>query len=222
MPLPAFWNLVAQLGWKRGAPIKPVKRFIMDRLSAEEAADADLTFRELRSTLYAVVEAYEVKTDRSCGLSDDSFADLLSHIIGLGQAEYEAVLVSPSLAVKRARAGDFSESFSYVWPDAEDYEKRGNVAAFKGWAEKNRENYAAMVANPFYAPVKAEGEKVVAAMDAVLAGNAAAFLAQRAEVEAAVTAIGAFVEKIQSELRSFDSNPWAVKNLFSNVAEATS
>lgn len=75
------------------------------------------------------------------GTGDDSFGDLISHIIGCGKDVYEAEMADPNLAVKRvatqyeiwgkkAKAGvkhsdGFTEKFSYCFPEEDDYEAPG-------------------------------------------------------------------------------------------------
>lgn len=220
LPLPKFWSLVATLGWKLGADSKALKRIVMDTLTVEEALAADKIFSGLHLKLSTVLENYEETANVCIGLSDDSFSDMVAHIIGLGEKEYTETLANPQRALTRARKDDFCESFAYVWPDAEDYAKRGNAAAFKTWAERNRANYAAMTLNPMFLPVHAEGALVVAAMDLILSGNVEGFLAQQAAVEAAVQKATGYAKKLVEEIGAFDTNPWAIKNLFSDVAEA--
>jgi len=46
--------------------------------------------------------------------SDDSFGDLVSHIIGMGKNEFDAVMLDPSKARIRALSHDYEEGFCYL------------------------------------------------------------------------------------------------------------
>lgn len=125
-----FWKIVDGLGWgTRTTDYDAIKQLLMQRLSAQQSEEMRTTFARLREQLRGAM------TDRAAGMSidmwnlgDDSFDDLISHIIGLGQREYERVLRDPQRAMPRARLGahgprsGFTESFSYVIPWEEDYE----------------------------------------------------------------------------------------------------
>lgn len=51
--------------------------------------------------------------------SDDGFSDVIYHVIGLGQKEYEKVLKNPVLLETRYRNEDYKESFAYCFLEPE-------------------------------------------------------------------------------------------------------
>lgn len=220
MPLPVFWTVVGALGWTKGANALQVQVQVLKTMTLEQVQSAQVTMVELSNQLDRAIMAYELYHRHTCGLGDDSFSDLIAHIVGLGEAEYNAALEDPSLAVERAQANNFTESFAYVWPNAQDYARRGNLAEFVTWAERNRANYMAALGSAVYAPVHADVKLVIAAMDMVLAKDTAGFLASETEVLAAVTKVTSFADRMMAELAAFNTNTWAVKNLYTDVKQA--
>jgi hypothetical protein len=113
----AFWRITEPYGW--GTKTTNDKRILKDltkKLSPEEAIELRGTYRHLYDKLSNAVEAYEAKHRVYTELGDDSFGDLIAHIIGMGKAEYHAALRSPARAIARARKHDFKESFAYALP----------------------------------------------------------------------------------------------------------
>lgn len=133
MPESEFWKIVADLGWgTRSTDYNAIKKKLLRNLSPNQAAAFRTTYEMLRGRLYKAITKWEEEGDeffstgqarnpRSIGLGDDSFGDLLAHIIGLGKREFEAVLRKPQLAKDRAMRGDYKESFAYVIPYTSDY-----------------------------------------------------------------------------------------------------
>jgi hypothetical protein len=116
MPEPAFWLLVDQLGWGRSSTdISALAQELARKLTPVELEAMSDRLFERRSALARHLEEWEErKGKQQIEAGDDSFSDLVCHIIGLGELEYRRVLAKPQLAAKRARARDYSESFSYV------------------------------------------------------------------------------------------------------------
>jgi hypothetical protein len=101
-------------------------------LSIEECLAARNTAYDLKSRLRTRIEAWENTSDQRISLGDDSFGDLLAHIVGLGRDEFAHVMATPKLAQERAQRGDFAENFMYVFNEAElRYEKTVIVVALQ-------------------------------------------------------------------------------------------
>jgi hypothetical protein len=83
-------------------------------LNAEEQLAFAARRYELKRQLKQQVETYEERSGEQIPAGDDSLNDLLHHIIGLGQREYEAALADPALVAARAKRRDYRESFSYI------------------------------------------------------------------------------------------------------------
>lgn len=129
-----FWSIVHQVDWpnicdsKRPYDIgkERMKKFLP---TVEVMSEFRNSFDAKTNCLYTKLMEWENKgecwhsggNERSFGLGDDSFGDLIAHIVGLGQAEFEAVLAKPELAHSRARKHEFVESFSYCIPYDDDY-----------------------------------------------------------------------------------------------------
>lgn len=135
-----FWEIVSAVGWgTEHTDSDKGKKILRELLPDVETMKA---FREheqrVHNDLYSRIDKWGDENDKSCGLGDDGFGDLISHIIGLGPDEVERVQVDPELALKRAHSHDFSESFSYCVPYEADYlpedvKLRNTIASFKRW-----------------------------------------------------------------------------------------
>jgi hypothetical protein len=121
MPSRKFWATIKSTGWgTRTTDHKAAQQGLLDRLGVEEGIAFSETYREVKRRLK------EQLWDRVTLVSDDSYDDLVSHIIGLGKKEVDAVVKSPMRAQRRAdaRYGDQSgyvESFSYAVPYEKDW-----------------------------------------------------------------------------------------------------
>lgn len=138
-----FWRLTEPYGWgTRTTDYKKIKKDLMRKLTPEQATELSDAFWKLRGPLANAL-------DPVVGIGGDSFDDLVSHIIGLGRREYQAVMRNPELAVARAHAPygskeGYTESFSYALPSKYDYEHL-NINAFLKWAERNLRDYKAVL-----------------------------------------------------------------------------
>ena len=119
-----FWALVAETDWatRQTEPVEEGMRFLRQRLSRDEAAAFDEHLQAFRFKLHDVLNEWEEATGEEFETGDDGFDDLVCHIIGLGQREYESVIADPRRALERAESGDYRESFRYLVPSPEDYE----------------------------------------------------------------------------------------------------
>lgn len=74
------------------------------------------------NVLYTRVNSYEKENHIKCGSygGDDSFSDLLWHIIGLGRDVFNEIMDDPT---KLNNYSDYVESFSYVMIDTHDVDK---------------------------------------------------------------------------------------------------
>ena len=139
-----FWAIVETLGWgTKTTDYDVVKTNLMKQLPRKTARDLRTVFRYLSENLYREITSYEKHHNVSAGLGDDSFGDLIAHIIGLGRSEYVAVMYDPSLAIGRAKKHDFTESFSYCLPYDSDYDNpdppKSEVGPMKLWRVLIRE-----------------------------------------------------------------------------------
>jgi len=130
-----FWKITEPYGWgTRTTDYKKIEKDLMRKLTPDEAEALRQVFGKLKGQLYK-------QLDRAVeGVGDDSFDDLLSHIIGMGRREYQAVMKDPSLAQARVNApygskDGYKESFAYALPSKSDY-ARLDVSKYLKWAGK--------------------------------------------------------------------------------------
>jgi hypothetical protein len=98
-----------------------VKRAILEKFG-DDAYRADKGISALNIRLQKKLCA--AKLEYSLGLGDDSYGDLMHHIVGMGRKFYEECVATPMLIVDLAHSGDFYESFSYVTPWKEAVEEQ--------------------------------------------------------------------------------------------------
>lgn len=119
--LDKFWNLVEQIGWGTDTTdYYSVMCGLLHCLTDEQAQEVNNIYYFLRNLLYQRLDSHEKELWSSgregYGCSDDSFSDLISHIIGLGKDEFEKCMKDPMSALERVRSKNFKESFSYCFP----------------------------------------------------------------------------------------------------------
>lgn len=115
-----FWSITGELGWGRRS-IKPeaLGRALAGWVGFLECVALDRTRLSLGRKLRDGIEAWEKSSGMPLPCGDDSFGDLVHHVIGLGRETYEATLADPALALSRAETRDYEESFAYVFQVAE-------------------------------------------------------------------------------------------------------
>lgn len=119
----AFWKLVDEIGWAtKTTDYEKVRAELMSAFDVTMATQVNEVFSELQQQLADSIDRWERRSGRQLPVGDDSFSDLRAHIIGLGQKEFDAVIKNPELAMNRAAAHQFKESFGYCLPYPSDFE----------------------------------------------------------------------------------------------------
>lgn len=146
-----FWAIVDQVDWatlSQGPKDCEIGKGRMLQLlpSLEKLEEFREHYDKKSTGLYILLDTWESDVEfgdrsREFGLGDDSFDDLIAHIIGLGQNEYAAVSLQPELALQRARKHQYVESFAYCIPNSSDYASVGDKlkkaeAALDYWVDK--------------------------------------------------------------------------------------
>ncbi len=127
-----FWKAVSDMGWTRnGHDYKRIGLDLKARIDAayepQQAIEVKISLEAaFRSKVNALHERLDDVVD--C-LGGDSLNDLIVHIVGLGEAEYAAVMADPSLGQNRALEGDYQESFAYCFHAICD-----DIGAARGYA----------------------------------------------------------------------------------------
>lgn len=112
-----FWNIVESCGWgTKTVDYNQIKKDLIKNLTLQESRRFFKVFSEKEQEL-SIALFKHIKN-----LGDDSYSDLISHIIGLGKKTYYQTLYSPDLGKERALKYDFVESFRYCFPIITDYD----------------------------------------------------------------------------------------------------
>lgn len=131
-----FWGLVQAVDWsglcaQGRRPYEAGKKRMFDLLPTLSDMKAfRQTYQQVTCQLSEALERWEKDGEDWTGdhnprhfpCSDDSWSDLLAHIVGLGREEYDACVADPERAHKRATAYDYTESFSYCIPYESEYD----------------------------------------------------------------------------------------------------
>jgi hypothetical protein len=115
-----FWQIVEAIDWGSGRPIDALAATLANRVSYIDCIALHGRSTELAHHLEQRIERWEETADEKLPCGDDSFGDLVKHIIGLGRATYVATMENPALAMARAEARDYRECFNYVFQLAEE------------------------------------------------------------------------------------------------------
>jgi len=119
-----MWALIEEINWKSRSRTRHGyeggKQFLLDNFT-KETCDALRDFaKKQKNALYVRVANYESDYGR-CGNygGDDSYDDMLWHVVGLGEDIYNMIMDNPKLLDRI----DFVESFSYCLSYEYEYEK---------------------------------------------------------------------------------------------------
>jgi hypothetical protein len=111
-----FWQLVGQANWPENGYDRPKLAYLMN-IKAKEGKD----LRNILSELWNALDTFVDGRYEGMNLGDDSYSDLMFHIIGLGKAQFYAHLSSYKKIKARANGNyesdeGFEESFGYAIP----------------------------------------------------------------------------------------------------------
>ncbi len=108
-----FWEVVAEIDWA-DAENEPMAGVVLAALGATGVVAFSARRLVLAGRLEERLLDWENATGERIEAGDDSFRDLINHLIGLGREAYERALADPASVRARARARDYRESFAYV------------------------------------------------------------------------------------------------------------
>jgi hypothetical protein len=113
------WEMIRKINWKnsyRKAAVNwngardQIRKIYNDEDIKNLATFVYDKMEELKIKLFA----YGGGSYVGYGLTDTGMNDLCSHIVGLGKAEFDAVMANPELAKERATNGWFAQDFQYL------------------------------------------------------------------------------------------------------------
>lgn len=126
-----MWIRIKQINWakrwKDNNAYLAAKQFILDSYSVDECKKITEFVNEMHAALSERVRFFENSYGFTCGNYNgvDSFNDMLSHVIGLGEEFYNEILNDP----KKLNGMPYYESFLYCLPHNEDFEIRRETEA---------------------------------------------------------------------------------------------
>lgn len=118
-----MWKYIEELNWKvlskKKRGYEEGKLYMLENFTPKRGKEIDDFVRERHNELYKRIEEYERANDTHCGSygGDDSFGDMIHHVIGLGEEKFNEIMEDPS----QLNDMDYVESFSYCIPYEEDY-----------------------------------------------------------------------------------------------------
>lgn len=219
-----FWSLVDRIGWgTKTTDYKLVKRSLMSSFTPAQCEGIAEKEGEFRHALTVVFDKYLNDNDVELGLGDDSFGDLMHHIVGLGKSIYNACMKNPALAVGIARSGKYSEAFNYCIPMADDFDNL-NVGKFVKWAESVKEQIKRVFGDHKYKALWPDAKALIEDLEYMIQGDYRNFLNTTTEGKLLSERIARqwlFLQPkntFAAESTAL-SNKWAVWNLYSDVQE---
>lgn len=124
-----FWWIIQETGWgKFDFNYKRIKAYLMGRMDFKTSETFMKTYEKKYSDLEKRIDKYLddretlMRGHRLPFTGDDSFRDMVAHVIGLGKEFYEWAINDPSII----RSVDIKESFSYCLPTERDYQQKEN------------------------------------------------------------------------------------------------
>ncbi|MBX7114291.1 MAG: hypothetical protein K1X64_08145 [Myxococcaceae bacterium] len=124
-----LWPIVDAIGWGTGASMNELGSALAKRFSYVDCLRYRDAVFQVAWPLRKRIEAWEDSSGNQLPCGDDRFGDLVHHIIGLGRATYVATMENPALALARAEANDYRESFTYVFQHASELHSLDEVEA---------------------------------------------------------------------------------------------
>lgn len=118
-----MWKYIEEINWselsKKKRGYEEGKRYMLENFTLKRSKEINDFVNKCFSKLYKRIEEFEQANDTHCGSygGDDSFGDMIHHIIGLGEATFNEMMEEPS----KLNDIEFVESFSYCMPYEEDY-----------------------------------------------------------------------------------------------------
>ena len=128
-----FWKFVSKAQWPKDHDYDRIKKMILQTMNKESASKLDKKYREFYNELHRHI------FDDVIGVGDDSYGDLISHIVGTGKNLYNAVMDDYEIAQRMIDDSAFHENFGYSFPDDVDW-KLTDPEYYKKRATKYLEN----------------------------------------------------------------------------------
>ena len=119
-----MWKDIEEINWevhsKKSRGYEEAKLYILRNFTKSRCTKIREFVNERFDDLYEFIQTFEYVNDTHCGDygGDDSFGDMIHHVIGLGEDKFEEIMKDPS----KLNGMDYTESFSYCLPYGDDFE----------------------------------------------------------------------------------------------------
>lgn len=210
-----FWAFIEPFGWGTATTdSQAIKVALLHQLTPIKAGALRDQLDVLTGALHQRLEAERVRLE--CG--DDSYQDLLAHVVGLGRAEYEKALADPRLLEERCDKRQYTESFSYALPYPNDFEYL-TLAHYQSRATELRSVYEVLRDDEAFQKILSPTQVVLAALALVAEGKVDDALRCEKTTRDAADAISTFYRQQGQRFGVFvdgsrAGNPHGVHNLF--------
>jgi len=129
-PSSFYWNIITGMGWAKATlgegsvDTSAMKREFMETYSEKIAAQFNEWYRCKYRELVNAYDAAEKESGKRYGNfgGDDSFGDMMDHIMGLGETYYCTVMADFSLLNKLEPVESFSYCIPYTSESMNDYD----------------------------------------------------------------------------------------------------
>lgn len=134
MDMNRFWEIIESVNWdenSRNVNTTTIGRDLLRKHGREVLQQVRDQYGMLMSELYQRIDKWEDANGRLPNYGgDDSFDDLLAHIMGMGRMKYEEVMENPAAAGEI----DAVESFSYVFHVLQDEDEDKDEPSY--WSKR--------------------------------------------------------------------------------------
>lgn len=152
-----FWTFVSKAQWTKDHDYDRIKKMILRTMDKDSARDLDKTYRIIYGKLHKHI------FDDVEGVSDDSYSDLIGHIVGSGKGLYDAAMNDPAIAQQIIDDRAYKESFSYAFPYDDDW-KLNDPEHFKQQASKYLEDLAPLTSGKLQVRLHKEDVEIIRKM----------------------------------------------------------
>lgn len=211
-----FWTTTEGFGWgTKTTDSETIKVTLLRQLTPEKAEALRDQFDKLTHALSQKLRAAHIQLE--CG--DDSYGDLLAHVVGLGRVEYEKALADPKLLKARCDSGAFTESFAYALPHAGDFAYL-TLEHYIARADELRAQYDAAFQDEAHEKIHAPAQIIIGTMALVQEGMITAAMEREQATRDAATAIQKYYREGMTRFGGTVvdggsiANPHPVHNLF--------
>ena len=149
-----YWNIIESMGWAEATmsgehrPYERIKREFMETYSEKVAVHFNTWYAAMYRQLVDAYDAARKESGERYGNfgGDDSFDDMMNHVMGLGQEYYNAIMANFKLLNKLEPKESFAYCIPHVYENMNDYNEL-KIETHKAGAVKCVKELSDMVAS---------------------------------------------------------------------------